>query len=318
MAQSVDLSSAEYDVFKALWGYILIRHHEGYETLFYAGVLSKGNLRSFVTWQGDLEEFGVTVDDEDSLRSILDKMESLLREAPSPENNLYVQSLRKYCAEKLWMVKFRRDDAETVVRHQLQDYLYERTQSHCIVFVRISPDISLKELEELPEFFSESLSESEESREESSGDEEIFEEELVEVEKEEESLKVRISCSPVVDPINGKPAGELLPGDILWVHLKEDSVIYNLLRSKMPDFSGITEGVVENFTSRDGRKMINLRISEGIFGQCVVRDHVRVKSIRTSMPVVPGKNPSTEKMWFLLTGFILILLLFLIVAIKVL
>jgi hypothetical protein len=102
------------------------------------------------------------------------------------------------------------------------------------------------------------------------------------------------------------------------VHLKEDSVIYNLLRMKVPDFSGITEGVVENFVSKEGRRMMNLRISEGIEGQCVVREHVRIKTVRTTLPEVPGKKSSPEKVWFLLTGFILIFLAFLMVVIKVL
>ena len=317
MAQSMNLDSAEYNVFKAFWGYVLIRHHEGYETLLYAGVLTKGSLRSFITWQGDPEEFGITIKDEAPLQTMLEHIETLSDNAPSPENNLYVQSLRKYCTDKLWMVKFRRDDADTVIRHQLQDYLYERTQSHCIVFVRVRPDVGVKELEEFPKFFTDPLFQKEEPQEETFGEDALFEEDLEELKEEEGSLQVRISCSPVVDPIRGVPAGEVLPGDIVWVHLKEDSVIYNLLRSKVPDFSGITEGVVENFVSRDGRKMMHLRISEGIFGQCVVREHVRIKTLRHGIPAMPGKPPSQEKMWFLLTGFILILLAFLLVIIKV-
>ncbi len=317
MAQSVDLSSAEYNVFRALWGYVLIRHSEGYETLLYAGVLSKGSLKSFAIWQGNPEEFGITIEDEISLRTLLEYMEKLSDEAPSSENNLYVQSLRKYCAEKLWMVKFRREDASTVIRHQLQDYLYERTQSHCIVFVRVRADMSEKDLRDLPRFFSDPIFDTQEDSEESFSEEHAFEEELENLEEEEHALQVRISCSPVVDPVHGRPAGEIVPGDVVWVHLKEDSVIYNLLRSKMPDFSGITEGVVENFTSKDGRKMMNLRISEGILGQCVVREHVRIKSAR-NVPLPGGeKKMSSEKAWFLLTGFILVLLLFLVVVIKV-
>jgi hypothetical protein len=317
-SKSVNFETAEYDVYKAFWGYVLIRHTQGYETLLYAGILSKGSLRTFATWQGDPEEFGVTVEDEVSLRTMLQNIESLSQESPSPQNNLYVQSLRSYCSDKLWMVKFRRDDADTVIRHQLQDHLYERTQSHCIVFVRILPDIQEKELEELPKFFSAPLFKEEETREEASEEEALLEKELEELQQEEKGLQVRISCSPVVDPSRGRPAGEVLPGDIVWVHLKEDSVIYNLLRMKVPDFSGITEGVVENFVSKEGRRMMNLRISEGIEGQCVVREHVRIKTVRTTLPEVPGKKSSPEKVWFLLTGFILILLAFLVVVIKVL
>ena len=318
MAQSVDLSSAEYNVFRALWGYVLIRHSEGYETLLYAGVLSKGSLKSFAVWQGDPEEFGITIEDEISLRTLLEHMEKLLSEASSPENNLYVQSLRKYCAEKLWMVKFRREDANTVIRHQLQDYLYERTQSHCIVFVRVRADMSEKDLRDLPRFFSDPIFDTrEDSSEEGFSEEHPFEEELENPEDEEHTLQVRVSCSPVVDPIQGRPAGDVLPGDVVWVHLKEDSVIYNLLRSKIPSFSGITEGVVENFTSKDGRRMMNLRISEGIQGQCVVREHVRIKSARNVPLLVGDKKMSSEKIWFLLTGFIVVLLLFLVVVIKV-
>jgi len=316
-SQSVNFETSEYDVFKAFWGYILIRHAEGYETLLYAGILSKGNLRSFATWQGDPQEFGINAEEESSLRHTLENMEILSQEAPSSGNNLYVHSLRSYCSDKLWMVKFRRDDADTVIRHQLQDYLYERTQSHCIVFVRILPDVGEKELMELPKFFTAPLFKEEEPPEEVVTEDSLSEEGIEELQEKPESLQVRIPCSPVVDPLKGLPAGELLPGDTVWVHLKEDSVIYNLLRMKVPDFAGVTEGVVEDFTSRDGRKMMNIRISEGIQGQCAVREHVRIKAVRTAIPGLPEKSSSPEKMWFFLTGFIIILLAFLVVVIKV-
>ncbi len=311
------LDSSDYYAYRAVWGYVLTHHHGGYETVLFAVLIEKGTVRSLVAWQGDLKSQGIEINSDITLPTMLDHIAALSDNPSTPPESVHIQSLRQYCTDSLWMVKFHRDDAENTVRHQLQDYLYAKVESHCIVFVKLIPEISQDTLESLPDFFVGSLGANQEEESQKNPEEDTPEdgESTEGNEGENRVFHIQVRCNPVVDPIHGVPMRDIKEGNAIWVHLEEDSVIYSILRSQIPDFSGVTKSIVQEIIPHEERQMVKVRIAEGITGQLIVRDHVMVKSDQEVLVLEEMDKNSSEQMWFVLIATLGVLLLFLIIII---
>lgn len=101
-------------------------------------------------------------------------------------------------------------------------------------------------------------------------------------EQENESFSLYLACEPVIDPLHGRRAAELVPGNYLKVKVVDNSQLGSYLASLLGGREGahlvpITAPVQAVEQLGSGRYRVELRLAPGVFGQTIVEGEVRIE-----------------------------------------
>ena len=141
-------------------------------------------------------------------------------------------------------------------------------------------------------------------------------------EKSEEEEKVKensnfegtiIMCTPVVDPVRGKPSSDIIPGDIIGVNIEGEGTSA-LVKKYMEENNIEPLFPVDEIRDTAGKKFIYVKISDEIRGAVTITKDIKIKIKEDEVPEPPkhGMSFLGDMFFFGLLGAALIALLFVI------
>ena len=119
--------------------------------------------------------------------------------------------------------------------------------------------------------------------------------------------EITLMCQPQVDPLRGKAATSVLPGDVILVKIPEDSIFFSMLRRAR---GGLFDGVVEAMVTRVDRHspetvVMETALAENIKGRVPAPNTLRVKLSPSSVQNAESA-PSASVVWILVGGATLV------------
>ena len=117
----------------------------------------------------------------------------------------------------------------------------------------------------------------EEKKEEESGEDGTSEEK----DKDKSFEGIVVPCLAVVDPVWGKPASQIAPGDILEVKIEGDTGPSGLVQKYLESTGQKPTFPVESIERREDKTFIVLRISDEIEGHMTLTKDLRLKAKHT-------------------------------------
>lgn len=120
--------------------------------------------------------------------------------------------------------------------------------------------------------------------------------------------EIVLVCQPLVDPLRGKAATAVLPGDVILVKIPEDSIFFSMLtKIKKGFFDGVVEAVVTRVDRHSAETVVmETALAENVKGKVPAPNALRVK-LSPSTLQEGGKPPSAPLVWALVGGGALML-----------
>ena len=120
--------------------------------------------------------------------------------------------------------------------------------------------------------------------------------------------EIVLVCQPLVDPLRGKAATAVLPGDVILVKIPEDSIFFSMLtKIKKGFFDGVVEAVVTRVDRHSAETVVmETALAENVKGRVPAPNALRVKLSPSTLPE-GGKAPSAPLVWVLVGGGALML-----------
>ncbi len=119
---------------------------------------------------------------------------------------------------------------------------------------------------------------------------------------------ITLMCQPQVDPLHGKAATSVLPGDVILVKIPEDSIFFSMLTRAR---GGLFDGVVEAMVTRVDRHsaetvVLETALAENLKGKVPAPNTLRLK-LSPSMVRNAESAPSASLVWMLVGGGTLVM-----------
>ena len=120
--------------------------------------------------------------------------------------------------------------------------------------------------------------------------------------------EIVLVCQPLVDPLRGKAATAVLPGDVILVKIPEDSIFFSMLtKIRKGFFDGVVEAVVTRVDRHSAETVVmETALAENVKGRVPAPNALRVKLSPSTLPE-GGKAPSAPLVWVLVGGGALML-----------